>query len=93
MLRGSLSTHFLHDTGSLLIHSLLSRREDFEDPPTLKKGHQSLEDLKTKDRRSSRRVYNYRRSRQSLEIEDKATAKGEFVGALVSVLCLYSVCI
>ena len=36
MLRGSLSTHFLQDTGSLLIHSLLSRCEDLEDPPTLK---------------------------------------------------------
>ncbi|KAJ0939284.1 hypothetical protein HanRHA438_Chr02g0059331 [Helianthus annuus] len=55
-------------------------------------GHQSLEDLKTKDRRSSRRVYTFTRTRQSLEIKDKATAKGEFVGALVSVLCLYSVC-
>uniref|UniRef100_A0A251UWL4 Uncharacterized protein n=1 Tax=Helianthus annuus TaxID=4232 RepID=A0A251UWL4_HELAN len=28
-------------------------------------GHQSLEDLKTKDRRSSRRVYTFRRTRQN----------------------------
>uniref|UniRef100_A0A251RQG4 Uncharacterized protein n=1 Tax=Helianthus annuus TaxID=4232 RepID=A0A251RQG4_HELAN len=56
MLRGSLSTHFLHDTGSLLIHSRLSRHES-----------------------------------TTIEDKDKATAKGEFVGALVSVLCLYSV--
>ncbi|KAJ0627404.1 hypothetical protein HanLR1_Chr01g0023561 [Helianthus annuus] len=42
MLRGSLSTHFLHDTGSLLIHSLLSRCEDFQDPPTLKTSKANL---------------------------------------------------
>uniref|UniRef100_A0A251UC04 Uncharacterized protein n=1 Tax=Helianthus annuus TaxID=4232 RepID=A0A251UC04_HELAN len=69
MLRGSLSTHFLHDTGSLLIHSLLSRLLVTRRPKTVEVQDESA----------------------TIEDKDKATAKGEFVGALVSVLCLYSV--
>ncbi|KAJ0432176.1 hypothetical protein HanIR_Chr17g0856381 [Helianthus annuus] len=62
MLRGSLSTHFLHDTGSLLIHSLLSRREDFEDPPTLK----TWKDI---------RVLRTRRPK-TVEVQDESTFIG-----------------
>ena len=87
MLRGSLSTHSLHDTGSLLIHSLLSRCEDFEDPPTLK----TWKDIRVLRTRRPKTV-EVRDESTTIEDKDKATAKGEFVGALVSVLCLYSVC-
>ena len=87
MLRGSLSTHFLHETGSLLIHFLLSRREDFEDPPTLKTCIE-VKDLKT---RELTRMKIETKQQLFVDKPDKATAKGEFVGALMSALCLYSV--
>ncbi|KAJ0479286.1 hypothetical protein HanIR_Chr13g0618301 [Helianthus annuus] len=79
MLRGSLSTHFLHDTGSLLIHFLLSRREDFEDPPTLMT-RKDIRDLKT------------RRSRM-IKIETKLQPRGSLLVHLcLYFVCIRSRC-